>query len=118
MTGGAVVCLGPAGRNVAAGMTGGLAYFYDADDSFPSKVNGEIVAVQRVSSAAGAAHLRKLVEDHVERTGSPLGKAMLADWAAALPRFWQLVPPSEANTPEALPDGTVAAGASVTAGAA
>jgi glutamate synthase (ferredoxin) len=111
MTGGAVVCLGPAGRNVGAGMTGGLAYFYDADGSFPSKVNGEIVAVQRVASAAGAAHLRKLVADHAERTGSPLAKGMLADWGSALPRFWQLVPPSEANTPEALPDGTVSADA-------
>lgn len=37
MTGGAVVCLGTAGRNVAAGMTGGLGYFYDADGSFSKK---------------------------------------------------------------------------------
>lgn len=29
MTGGVIVCLGSAGRNVGAGMTGGLAYFYD-----------------------------------------------------------------------------------------
>ncbi len=38
MTGGAVVCLGTAGRNVAAGMTGGLGYFYDADGNLPDKV--------------------------------------------------------------------------------
>ena len=38
MTGGAVVCLGTAGRNVAAGMTGGLAYFYDEEGDFPDKV--------------------------------------------------------------------------------
>jgi len=37
MTGGAVVCLGTAGRNVAAGMTGGLGYFYDVDGDFPDK---------------------------------------------------------------------------------
>ena len=37
MTGGAVVCLGTAGRNVAAGMTGGLGYFFDADGSFRKK---------------------------------------------------------------------------------
>ena len=117
MTGGAVVCLGPAGRNVAAGMTGGLAYFYDEGGSFTSKVNGEIVAVQRVSSAAGAAHVRKLIEDHVDRTGSPLAKRLLADWGATLPKFWQLVPPSEANTPEALPDGTLETAAAVSAAA-
>ena len=104
MTGGTVVSLGPVGRNVAAGMTGGLGYFYDPVGDFPDRVNGEIVAVQRVLSQAGAAHLHKLVSDHVEKTGSALGASLLADWTAALPRFWQLVPPSEANTPEASPD--------------
>lgn len=38
MTGGCVVSLGNVGRNVAAGMTGGLGYFYDADGLFPEKV--------------------------------------------------------------------------------
>ena len=38
MTGGAVVCLGPAGRNVGAGMTGGLGYFYDEDQLLEQKV--------------------------------------------------------------------------------
>src|SRR3712207_7767063 len=31
MTGGRVVVLGPAGKNFAAGMSGGLAYVYDED---------------------------------------------------------------------------------------
>lgn len=39
MTGGAVVCLGPVGRNVGAGMTGGLGYFYDEDDLLEDKVS-------------------------------------------------------------------------------
>lgn len=39
MTGGAVVVLGAVGRNVAAGMTGGLGFFYDEDGEFPSKVS-------------------------------------------------------------------------------
>ena len=64
-----MVSLGTVGRNVAAGMTGGLGYFYDASGDFPDRVNGEIVAVQRVVTAAGGAHLRALVEAHVERTG-------------------------------------------------
>ena len=38
MTGGTVVSLGTVGRNVGAGMTGGLAYFYDEEDDFPEKV--------------------------------------------------------------------------------
>jgi glutamate synthase domain-containing protein 3 len=38
MTGGCVVALGTVGRNVGAGMTGGLAYFYDEEGDFPEKV--------------------------------------------------------------------------------
>merc|ERR1712014_20327 len=49
MTGGVVVILGSVGRNVGAGMTGGIGYFYDEDGSFPGKVNGEIVSLQRLS---------------------------------------------------------------------
>ena len=101
MTGGCVVVLGRVGRNVGAGMTGGIGYFLDEDDTFASKVNGEIVSMQRVATAAGEAQLKGLIEEHVAKTGSPKGKAVLAEWAEYLPKFWQLVPPSEANTPEA-----------------
>ncbi|KAE8950642.1 hypothetical protein PR001_g34068, partial [Phytophthora rubi] len=34
MTGGRVVVLGSTGRNFAAGMSGGIAYIFDEDDSF------------------------------------------------------------------------------------
>ena len=101
MTGGCVVVLGRVGRNVGAGMTGGIGYFLDEDGTFASKVNGEIVAMQRVGTAQGEAQLKGLIEEHVAKTGSPKGKAVLAAWAEYLPKFWQLVPPSEANTPEA-----------------
>lgn len=100
MTGGVIVSLGPVGRNVAAGMTGGIGYFYDEDGTFTSKVNTEIVAVQRVPSGAGEAQLKSLIQHHFDRTGSTKAKALLADWANALPKFYQLVPPSEANAPE------------------
>ena len=101
MTGGCVVVLGKVGRNVGAGMTGGIGYFLDEDETFPTKVNGEIVSMQRVSTPAGEAQLKTLIEEHVEKTGSPKGQAILDSWAESLPKFWQLVPPSEANTPEA-----------------
>ena len=59
-----------AGRNVAAGMTGGLGYFYDEEGDFVDKVNAEIVTVQSVRTAAGEAQLRALLNDHVEKTGA------------------------------------------------
>jgi len=103
MTGGCVVVLGKVGRNVAAGMTGGLGYFYDAEGDFPDKVNTEIVAIQRVITSAGEAQLKGLIETHAAKTGSAKAKALLADWAAAKDKFWQIVPPAEKNTAEANP---------------
>ena len=47
MTGGAVVVLGPTGRNFGAGMTNGLAFVLDVDGSFESKVNDESVLLER-----------------------------------------------------------------------
>ena len=100
MTGGVVVVLGKAGRNVGAGMTGGLAYFLDEDGSFPDRVNPE-VKMQRVSTVAGEQQLKDLIALHADRTGSPKAKQILDSWSEYLPRFWQLVPASEADSPEA-----------------
>ncbi|TRU22932.1 MAG: glutamate synthase large subunit [Microcystis aeruginosa Ma_QC_B_20070730_S2] len=99
MTGGVIVVLGSVGRNVGAGMTGGLAYILDP--SLPEKLNPEIVKIQRVGTAAGAEELKSLIEAHVERTNSPKGKLILANWDSYLGQFWQVVPPSEADSPEA-----------------
>ncbi|AFZ21818.1 glutamate synthase-related protein [Allocoleopsis franciscana] len=104
MTGGVIVVLGHVGRNVGAGMTGGLAYFLDEEGSFKDKVNREIVQIQRVMTPAGEQQLKELIQAHAERTDSPKAKIILAHWSDYLPQFWQVVPPSEADTPEANPD--------------
>nr|GEU60165.1 ferredoxin-dependent glutamate synthase, chloroplastic [Tanacetum cinerariifolium] len=101
MTGGCVVILGKVGRNVAAGMTGGLAYILDDDDTLISKINKEIVKIQRVVAPVGQMQLKTLIEAHVEKTGSTKGATILNEWDKYLPLFWQLVPPSEEDTPEA-----------------
>jgi len=103
MTGGIIVVLGKVGRNVAAGMTGGLAYFLDEDGMFPELVNREIVKLQRVITSSGEKQLQELIKTHAERTGSQKAKMILENWQEFLPKFWQLVPPSEANSPEANP---------------
>ena len=103
MTGGVVVVLGSVGRNVGAGMTGGLAYFLDEDGGFPTLVNPEIVKVQRVITPAGEAQLKGLIEAHVAHTGSAKAQRILDQWTEYLPKFWQVVPPSEADSPEANP---------------
>jgi glutamate synthase (ferredoxin) len=106
MTGGVIVVLGKSGRNVGAGMTGGLAYFLDEDGSFPAHVNSESVKLQRVITAAGEQQLKELIKIHADRTDSPKAKQVLESWSELLPKFWQLVPPSEADSPEANPELT------------
>lgn len=101
MTGGLVVVLGEVGRNVGAGMTGGLGYFLDEDNTFPDKVNTEIVEIQRVVSVSGEKQLKGMIQDHVEKTGSPKGKTILSNWENYLGQFWQVVPPSERDSSEA-----------------
>jgi glutamate synthase (ferredoxin) len=100
MTGGVVVILGSVGRNVGAGMTGGIAYFYDntEGEEFLEKVNGEIVSVQRVSTAAGEAQLKQMVERHFDKTGSERAAEILNNWDSEKQKFWQIYPPSEATS--------------------
>ncbi len=88
MTGGRVVILGRTGRNLAAGMSGGLAWALDLD---PAAVNPAMVDLEPVS-ADDAAALQAMVACHRDETGSPVAAALLADWPAALARFTAVVP--------------------------
>jgi glutamate synthase (ferredoxin) len=98
MTGGVVVALGTVGRNVGAGMTGGIGYFYDEDGRFEERVNNEIVKYQRVKTAEGELQLRNIVERHFETTGSEKAEAILDNWEEEVGKFWQVYPPSEAQS--------------------
>jgi glutamate synthase (NADPH) large chain len=88
MTGGRVVILGGHGRNLAAGMSGGLAYVLDLD---PRRVNPAMVDLEPVP-ADDAGWLRETVARHAQLTGSPVADALLADWDGALRRFTAVVP--------------------------
>jgi glutamate synthase (NADPH/NADH) large chain len=91
MTGGRVVVLGVTGRNFAAGMSGGIAYVYDEDGLFESRVNAEMVDVVE-PNAHDASWLRETIEQHVRLTASPLGAGMLEDWATAYVKFRKVLP--------------------------
>nr|YP_010619619.1 Glutamate synthase [Tayloriella tenebrosa]WAX03632.1 Glutamate synthase [Tayloriella tenebrosa] len=99
MTGGLIVVLGVAGRNIGAGMTGGLAYFLDEDDEFVPKVNLEIVKVQKLLTQEAEESLIDLIELYEIKTKSLKAKKILDNWKDYVSRFWQIVPPSEENTP-------------------
>jgi glutamate synthase (NADPH/NADH) large chain len=92
MTGGTAVLLGEVGMNFGAGMTGGMAFVYDADGSFAQHANPESIVWQRLASAHWEAKLRELVEAHVAATDSKWAAGLLEDWDRALGSFWQVVP--------------------------
>jgi glutamate synthase (NADPH/NADH) large chain len=115
MTGGTVVVLGRTGRNFAAGMSGGVAYVYDADGTFAAHCNvamvdlvslaseseqavadAELVAAgrgrARHKGVADEVQLRELIERHLRFTGSTLALRILDDWDAARARFVKVFP--------------------------
>ena len=92
MTGGAVVVLGQTGRNFAAGMSGGIAYVYDKEQRLPSRLNGQMVQLERITDEDEAAALRGLIAYHESATGSDRAAALLDDWPATLAQMWRIVP--------------------------
>jgi len=93
MTGGCVVVLGRTGRNFAAGMSGGVAYVLDESGDFTNHgCNRETVALEPVEEPGDIADLRALISRHAAMTDSPVALTLLAQWAAALPRFVKVMP--------------------------
>jgi len=93
MTGGIVAVLGPVGVNFGAGMTGGFAYLMDDNDDLDNRVNAELVDVMPVEDKAILVeHLRGLINQHYEETGSDHSLSLLTDFAATLKRFKLIKP--------------------------
>jgi glutamate synthase domain-containing protein 2/glutamate synthase domain-containing protein 1/glutamate synthase domain-containing protein 3 len=115
MTGGTVAVLGRTGRNFAAGMSGGIAYVYDADGTFATRCNTSMVALEPVLAEADQLRteadlardgkgrllhrgrtdetiLRELIERHLRFTGSTRALSLLDDWTAARAKFVKVFP--------------------------
>jgi glutamate synthase (NADPH) large chain len=88
MTGGRVVILGETGRNVAAGMSGGVAYVLDLETS---RVNRDMVDIVGLDDDDGMT-VRDLVSRHATETGSTVAGTLLADWERAAARFTKIMP--------------------------
>ncbi|MDO4866635.1 MAG: glutamate synthase-related protein [Clostridia bacterium] len=90
MTGGRVAVLGPVGDNFGAGMSGGIAWVLDEGGTLERRVNRGLVKVHEVTSEQ-AGELRKLLEMHLERTGSVKAKEILEDYDKWLSRFKAII---------------------------
>jgi glutamate synthase (NADPH) large chain len=114
MTGGTVVVLGSTGRNFAAGMSGGIAYVYDADGDFEKKCNMAMVTLEPVLSSSeqeakidrtiwhsvlrggqgesDEVILKSLIERHLAYTGSLRALKLLDDWSNSRSKFVKVFP--------------------------
>jgi glutamate synthase (NADPH/NADH) large chain len=118
MTGGTVVVLGKAGRNFAAGMSGGIAYVLDEEGDFTQRCNlamvelepipdedhaaafhgttGELETHGKVQIDHVAGHddatLKGLIQRHLLYTGSDRARRVLENWASYLPKFVKVMP--------------------------
>ena len=92
MTGGRAVILGPTGKNFAAGMSGGIAYVLDENNTLYSRLNKELVAMEAVTEKYDIIELKSIIQDHVANTNSAKGKAVLENFEAYLPRFKKIIP--------------------------
>ena len=88
MTGGRVVVLGRVGRNMAAGMSGGIAFVLGLD---PKRVNTAMVELQPPDTD-DLAWLRDVVAQHAHYTGSTVATSVLADWPRRSAQFTKVMP--------------------------
>ncbi len=99
MTGGLVTVLGRTGLNFGAGMTGGFAYVLDMEGDFFDRCNHELIDLNRISTESTEHyrhHLRSVLEEYVQETGSAWGQTILNAFDEYVRKFY-LVKPKAAN---------------------
>ncbi|GHF78506.1 glutamate synthase large subunit [Thalassotalea marina] len=93
MTGGIVTILGQVGVNFGAGMTGGFAYVLDEADDFNVRMNDESIEMLSVTEYnIHMEHLRGIISQHFEQTGSLRAQDILNNFEYYAPMF-KLVKP-------------------------
>ena len=92
MTGGTVVILGQTGKNLAAGMSGGVAYVYDPNHDLYMRLNKQLVNTYEVSGKADKEVLEELLNKHYTYTDSDVAKKILSNLDEELSNFKKIVP--------------------------
>ncbi len=101
MTGGVAVILGSTGRNLGAGMSGGIAYVYKlrADRLNHEALAGGELRLEKVEGEH-ATKLKSLLAQHVAETGSLLATKLLAEFDRTVNDFTLILPSDYASVLE------------------
>lgn len=92
MTGGTVVILGQTGKNLAAGMSGGITYIYDPNHDLYTRLNKQLVNTYEVSGKADIETLTQLLKNHYKYTNSDVAQKILSNLDQELSNFKKIVP--------------------------
>ena len=90
MTGGSIIVLGKTGNNFGAGMTGGLSFVYDEDNTFAKKINTESVETSKLSKVIFTEHqkyLLKSLKEYYKDTGSYIAKSIISNFKEEINKF-------------------------------
>jgi glutamate synthase (NADPH/NADH) large chain len=86
-----VIVLGPTGRNLGAGMSGGTLFVLDLDRTRLNPADAQGFAITPVREEHREFVL-EAVRDHLERTGSDRAAALLADEEELMGRLTEISP--------------------------
>ena len=78
-------------------MSGGVAYVYDTDGQFARLCNTDQVELEKPETDDDKSTLKRLLENHVKFTDSPVAKSILADWDNELRWFVKVMPTDYRN---------------------
>ena len=91
MTGGIAVILGETGVNFAAGMSGGIAYVLDENNKFVSKVNKQMVLIEKPNDE-DVEFLKNIITEHYNLTNSPKAKTILDNFDLYITKIKKVIP--------------------------
>ena len=92
MTGGVAVLLGPTGKNLAAGMSGGIAFVLDEHHDLYRRINKEMVTFGEITEKEDKERLLEILKDYAAATGSKKAAGILEKYDEMLPYFKKIVP--------------------------
>ncbi len=91
MTGGEVYILGPVGKNLGAGMSGGITYIYNENQNLDEQINPEMVFIDEISDR-DKIKIRNIVELHYDLTRSLKAKEILENFDVEIKSFVRIIP--------------------------
>ena len=68
------------------------AHVLDEKSDFYTRVNKELVSLEAVTSKYDVQELKEMITEHVEATGSEMGKKVLDNFVDYLPKFKKVLP--------------------------